>query len=250
MNENVKIYFVSDLHLGVDGLETSRDREIKFVRWLDFVSHDATEIYFLGDIFDMWFEYKRAVPKGFTRVLGKFSELSDKGIRMHYFTGNHDMWVKNYFEQEMGMRIYREPILKQIANKNFYLGHGDGLGNGDFGYKFIKRVFAGKINQWLFSQLHPNFAMGIADFFSKKSRAANGKYDADFQTIEQESLVHFCRHHISENQVDYYIFGHRHLKMDVEIGLNSRYINLGQWLSAAPYAVFDGKVLELKEFKS
>ncbi|MBN2746449.1 MAG: UDP-2,3-diacylglucosamine diphosphatase, partial [Bacteroidales bacterium] len=135
MTKQGKIYFISDLHLGVDAAQTSIEREKKFVQWLDFVSKDATEIYLLGDIFDMWFEYKHALPRGFSRVLGKFAELADSGILFHYFTGNHDMWVKTYFSEEMGMKIYRQPIVKILADQKFLLGHGDGLGRGDYGYK-------------------------------------------------------------------------------------------------------------------
>lgn len=248
MTKQGKIYFISDLHLGVDAAQTSIEREKKFVQWLDFVSKDATEIYLLGDIFDMWFEYKHALPRGFSRVLGKFAELADSGILFHYFTGNHDMWVKTYFSEEMGMKIYRQPIVKILADQKFLLGHGDGLGRGDYGYKLIKRIFAGKINQWLFARLHPNFAMGLAGFFSKKSRAANGKYDAEFTSVEDEVLVHYCRQYLEKEHIDYFIFGHRHLKLDVQIGEKSRYINLGQWLSGKSYAVYDGKKLELKEY--
>lgn len=250
MTKPTKIYFASDLHLGVPDSESSRQREIKFVNWLDFVGQDATEIYLLGDIFDMWFEYKRVIPRGFTRLFGKLAELSDKGIKLHYFTGNHDMWVFNYFEKEFGMKIYRKPVERVIDGKKFYIGHGDGLGKGDFGYKFIKWVFASRLNQWLYARLHPNFAIGVADFFSRKSRAANGEYDAKFESIENESLVIFAREFNKNNKVDFFIFGHRHLKLDIPIDKNSRYINLGQWLSGSSYAVFDGMELKLLDYRN
>lgn len=249
MSNTVKIYFASDLHLGVPDLNLSLEREKKFVRWLDVAAKDATEIYLVGDIFDMWFEYKKVVPRGFTRLLGKLAEISDKGILLHFFTGNHDMWVFDYFEKELNMKIYRNPVERLINQKRFFIGHGDGLGNGDLGYKFIKKVFASKLNQWLFARLHPNFALGIADYFSRKSRAANWKYDGDFESVEKESLIQYCKTILKNKKVDYFIFGHRHLKMDIPIGENSRYLNLGQWLSGSSYAVFDGSELFLKDFE-
>ena len=249
MSQDCKIYFASDLHLGVPDAKSSRERENKFVAWLNYVAQDATEIYLLGDIFDMWFEYKRVIPKGYTRLLGKLAELSDAGIKLHYFTGNHDMWVFNYFTEELGMSIYRQPIEREINAKKFLIGHGDGLGKGDLGYKFIKKVFASKVNQWLYARLHPNFALGMADFFSRKSRAANGQYDEKFNSAEEEVLVHFARAYNEKNRVDYFIFGHRHLKLDLPIGDNARYINLGQWLSGSSYAVFDGIDLSLLDFQ-
>jgi UDP-2,3-diacylglucosamine hydrolase len=249
MSEAKSIYFISDLHLGVPDHERSFQREKKVVQWLDWVSKDASEIYLLGDIFDMWFEYKYVVPRGYTRLLGKFAELADAGIQFHYFTGNHDMWVFDYFEKEMGMKIYREPITRTIQGKSFYIGHGDGLGKGDLGYKFIKRVFAGRFNQWLYARLHPNFAMGLAAFFSRKSRAANGQYDEKFTAVEDENLYHFCKEYLQNYSIDYFIFGHRHLKLDLSIDDKARYINLGQWLSGSSYAKFDGKQLELLDFE-
>jgi len=248
MNKPVKIYFVSDLHLGTPNKEETKKRELKFVRWLDMIKQDATELYLLGDVFDMWFEYKRVIPKGFTRLFGKLAEISDAGIPVHFFTGNHDMWVFDYFTEELGFRIYREPITRAIAGKKFFIGHGDGLGSGDKGYKFIKKAFSSKINQWLFARLHPNFALGLAEYFSGKSRAANAQYDEIFTFEEEEILVQFSKKYLEKETIDYFIFGHRHLKLDIQLNDSSRYINLGEWVKGSSYGVFDGEELILKEF--
>jgi len=150
-----KVYFASDFHLGIDARLSSREREKQLVRWLEQIRKDAYSIYLVGDVFDFWFEYKTVVPKGYVRLLGKLAELRDEGIPIYFFTGNHDMWMFSYFEEELGIPIYREPIVREIMGKTFFIGHGDGLGPGDHGYKFIKRVFANPVCQWLFERLHP-----------------------------------------------------------------------------------------------
>ena len=249
MTNTGKIYFVSDLHLGAPDRKSSLEREKDFVAWLDSIKKDAAELYLLGDIFDLWFDYKRVIPRGYSRLFGKFAELADSGIKMHYFTGNHDMWVFDYFAEEFGMKIYRKPVKREINGKKFFIGHGDGLGPGDLGYKFIKRVFAGKLNQWLYARLHPNFALWLASFFSKKSRAATGSYDEVFKSEDDEMLVLFAKDYLKTEHIDYFIFGHRHLKLDIKVGENSRYINLGEWIKGRAYAVFDGHKLELKDFR-
>ena len=172
-----KIYFISDFHLGVPDYERSLDREKKIVRWLEFIKTDAAELYLLGDVFDFWFEYKHAVPRGYVRLLGKLAELSDSGIKIHYFTGNHDMWVFDYIPKEIGATLYREPVIRTYGEKKFFIGHGDGLGPGDHGYKFIKKIFASKTCQWLFARFHPNFGTWLANYFSRKSRIATGTSD-------------------------------------------------------------------------
>jgi len=169
-----KIYFASDFHLGVPSYEKSLEREKLLVKWLDEIKKDAEEVYLMGDLFDFWFEYKHAAPKGFVRLLGKIAEITDSGIPVYLFTGNHDMWMFDYLPKEIGVKIYREPIEKKFGSKTFYLGHGDGLGPGDKGYKFIKKVFANKFCQWLFARLHPNLGIGMAHYWSRKSRVANG----------------------------------------------------------------------------
>lgn len=243
-----KIYFASDFHLGVPDKASSIERERRVVRWLDEVAIDAQEIFLLGDVFDFWFEYKAVVPKGYIRLLGKLAELSDKGIKLHYFTGNHDMWVFGYFTEELNIPIYRGPIEREINGQHFYIAHGDGLGPGDHGYKFIKKVFASKISQWLFARLHPNFAFGLANFWSKKSRVANGPKDEKFLGEEKEWLVIHSKEVLQKKHYDYFIYGHRHLPLDIRVGEKSRYINLGEWVNHNSYAEFDGKELFLKRF--
>jgi UDP-2,3-diacylglucosamine hydrolase len=246
--DNKKIYFASDFHLGVPTPQKSLEREKKIVRWLDSISGDAAEIYLVGDIFDFWFEYKHAVPKGYVRLLGKLAEISDKGIPIHIFTGNHDMWIFDYLPKEIGATLYREPIIKTINNKKLYIGHGDGLGPGDYGYKFIKKVFANKFCQWAFARLHPNFGIGLANYFSRKSRKVNAVNDLKFLGEENEWLAVYCKEYLQKEHIDFFIFGHRHLPLEIKVGENSVYYNLGEWINHFTYAVFDGNNIELKKF--
>lgn len=247
MKPGKKIYFASDFHLGVPTYEKSLEREHKIVKWLESIRSDAEELYLLGDVFDFWFEYKTVVPRGYVRLLGKLAELSDAGIKIHYFTGNHDMWTFDYLEKELNFTIYRAPIEKTYNGKSFFIGHGDGLGPGDHGYKFIKKVFASKICQWLFARLHPNFGLGIANYLSKKSRIATGTTDEKFLGEENEWLVIYSKEILEKKHYDYLIFGHRHLPLDIKIE-NSRYINLGEWIQYFTYGVFDGEEFELIPF--
>ena len=175
MQSGKKIYFASDFHLGVPTFELSLAREKKIVRWLDSIKHDAEEIYLVGDIFDFWWEYKYTIPKGQTRLLGKVAELTDSGIAVHFFTGNHDLWMKDYFIQELGVSVNHEPIKKKYNNKSFLIGHGDGLGPGDGWYKFLKKCFKNPFLIWCFKTLHPNLGFWIARRSSKRA-AARGWY--------------------------------------------------------------------------
>ncbi len=251
MESTKKIYFISDFHLGVPNHEKSLVREKQIVKWLDEIKGDAQELFLVGDVFDFWFEYKTAVPKGFVRLLGKLAELADSGIPIHFFTGNHDMWAFDYLEQEIGLSIYRNPVTREFNGKRFFIGHGDGLGPKDYGYKFIKKVFASKVCQWLFARLHPNLGIGIAQYWSRKSRIGNGTKDELFLGNDKERLVIFCKDVLKKEHFDYFIFGHRHLPLDIELSDSppSRYINLGEWVNYFSYAVFDGKTTELKYFK-
>lgn len=243
-----KIYFASDLHLGVPNKIKSLEREKRFVRWLEHIEQDAEAIYLLGDIFDFWFEYKQVVPKGFCRLLGKLAQLSDSGIPIYFFTGNHDLWAFDYLIEEVGIKaIYKKPIQIELAGKHFFLGHGDGLGPGDKGYKFIKKIFSSSFCQWLFARVHPNLGVSIASYWSKKSRIANGQKD-EINHGDNEWLTQFCKEKMKTISVDYFIFGHRHLPLDIDLGENTRYINLGEWVNYNSYAVFDGDKLELKYF--
>jgi UDP-2,3-diacylglucosamine hydrolase len=248
LKPNKKIYFASDFHLGVPTYEKSLEREKLIVKWLDEIKQDAEEIYLMGDVFDFWFEYKHSVPKGFIRLLGKIAEITDSGIPVHFFTGNHDMWMFDYLPKELNITIHRQPITKNYNGKKFYLGHGDGLGPGDHGYKFIKKVFANKFAQWMFARVHPNLGIGMANFWSRKSRVSNGPKDEAFHGEENEWLVIYSKEILKKEHFDYFIFGHRHLPLDIKLTENSRYINLGEWVNFNSYAVFDGKELLLEKF--
>lgn len=243
-----KIYFASDFHLGVPAGKSSSEREKRIIDWLDHIREDAFEIYLVGDIFDFWFEYKHAIPKGFVRIQGKIAELVDSGIPVIFFTGNHDMWMFDYFEKELGVKIYRKPIYRVYNDKKFVIGHGDGLGPGDRGYKFIKKVFAAKWSQWMFARLHPNFGIALANYFSHKSRIATGDSDSKFLGEDKEWLVQYCKEQEEIEPQDYYIFGHRHLPMTIRINERAVYINLGEWIHYNTYAVFDGVETNLLEW--
>ena len=245
-----KIYFISDFHLGVPNALDSRKREDKIVAWLNSISHDAQILYLMGDVFDYWFEYKEVVPRGYVRLLGKLAELSDAGVEIHYFTGNHDMWVFDYFQKEIGLQLHRAPIQKEYNGKKFFLGHGDGLGPGDFGYKFIKKLFANQLAQWLFARVHPNTGIGLMKFFSRKSRIATGTTDDVYLGDDKEWLMIYCREVLQTAHYDYFIFGHRHLPLDKPLNNQSRYLNLGEWINHFTYAEFDGQELLLKKFNN
>lgn len=245
-----KIYFASDFHLGIDAKLTSQEREKKIVRWLDHIQHDAHEIYLVGDVFDFWFEYRSVVPKGYVRLFGKLAELRDKGIPIFFFIGNHDMWMFEYFETEFDIPIIRQPIIKEWNGKKFFIGHGDGLGPGDHGYKFLKKVFANKICQFLFGLIHPNIGVGVANFWSQRSRAVSPS-EIKFLGEDQEWLVQFCYEKVKEIDIDYFIFGHRHLPIDYTLkDSTSRYINIGEWMYACSYGVFDGNDMKIHFFEN
>lgn len=244
------IYFASDFHLGVDALETSVEREKKIVRWLDSIQDEMSALYLVGDVFDHWYEYKRTVPKGFIRLFGKLMELRDNDIPVYFFTGNHDMWMFRYFEEEFGIPIFREPIIREIDGKRFFIGHGDGLGPGDYGYKLIKNVFNHPFNQWAFGWVHPDIGLKMMRFFSVKSRQYTGE-EAPFEVPDKEWLVQFAESDIKANDIDYYIFGHRHLPIDYTLSNgHTRYINIGEWMYASSYGVWDGKDMGIQFFES
>ncbi|MEP6682016.1 MAG: UDP-2,3-diacylglucosamine diphosphatase, partial [Parafilimonas sp.] len=211
--------------------------------------HDAQQIIIAGDIFDFWYEYKTVVPKHFVRLLGKLAEITDSGIPVMLFAGNHDMWMRDYFETELNIPVYFEPKTFNWNNKKFYVGHGDGLGPGDHGYKFIKKIFRNKFCQWLFGQMHPTLGMGIANYFSKESRKKTGSSDAQFLGDEKEWLVIYSKEILAKEHYDYFIFGHRHLPLTIHLNDNSEYINLGDWITYFTYAVFDGNTVELKKWQ-
>ena len=244
-----RVYFASDFHLGAPDAATSRERERRIVRWLDEAAQDAAAIYLLGDVFDFWFEYKHAIPRGFSRLQGKLAELTDIGLPITLFTGNHDMWMFGYFTQEMGIPVLRNPVSQRIGNQYFNIGHGDGLGPGDFAYKHVLRpMFNSPVTQWLFARLHPNLGIGLASRWSRHSRLQNGAADAKYFG-EDEWLLQYCRELEKHQHHDYYVFGHRHLPLDVAVAPDSRYINLGEWVNYCSYGVYDGNELVLREFK-
>lgn len=249
MTPGKKIYFASDFHLGVPTHELSLAREKKVVRWLDSIKATAEEIYLVGDIFDFWWEYKYTVPKGQTRLLGKIAEITDSGIPVHFFTGNHDLWMRDYFGQELNVQVHHNPIEKVYNSRVFFIGHGDGLGPGDKWYKFLKKCFTSPFLIWCFSRLHPNLGFWIARRSSRRSRITTGDSDKHFLGEENEWLFSFSKEEVKKRHVDYFIFGHRHLPLDLKVAENSRYINLGEWFNYCTYAEFDGQNVELKTFE-
>jgi UDP-2,3-diacylglucosamine hydrolase len=249
ISNNKKIYFLSDFHLGAPNAEASLIREKKIVQFLDEIKHDSEQIFIVGDLFDFWYEYKTVVPRGYVRILGKLAELTDNGIMIHFFVGNHDMWMTDYFQKELNIPVYFEPKTFEFNNKKFLIGHGDGLGPGDRGYKFIKKIFRNKICQWLFGILPPAIGIGIANYFSNKSRSREDSNIEVFLGEQDEWLLIYSKEVLLKEHFDYFIFGHRHLPIDFTLNENSRYINLGEWINYNSYAVFDGANLELKYYK-
>ena len=246
--EGKKIYFASDNHLGAPTMESSRPREKKFVAWLDEIKHDAAAIFLLGDLFDFWFEYKTVVPKGFTRTLGKLAEISDSGIPIHYFVGNHDLWMNGYFEEELGIPVYHKPQEFTFNSTSFFIGHGDGLGPGDKGYKRMKKVFTNPFFKWLFKWAHPDIGMRIAQYLSVKNKLISGDDDANFLGEENEWLAVYCKRKLEEKHRDFFVFGHRHMPLEIQLNETSKYINLGDWIQYYTYGVFDGDSFELKKY--
>jgi len=243
-----KIYFSSDNHLGAPSRHASAEREKKFVRWLDTIKQDAVAIFLLGDLFDFWFEYKHVVPKGYTRTLGKLAELTDQGIPVFFFVGNHDLWMNGYFEEELNINVFHSPKEFTLNNKLFLIGHGDGLGPGDKGYKRMKKVFTNPVAKWLFRWLHPDLGMKIGHYFSVKNKLISGKEDLNYKGPDQEWLVQYAKGKLEESHYDYFIFGHRHLPLEIELKNASKYINLGDWIQHYTFGEFDGQQVQLKKF--
>jgi UDP-2,3-diacylglucosamine hydrolase len=249
LEEGKKIYFSSDNHLGAPNHKNSLVREKRFIRWLDSIKEDASAIFLLGDLFDFWFEYKKVVPKGFVRILGKLAEISDAGIPLYFFAGNHDMWMDGYFENELNIQVFDKPKKFIINKKHFLIGHGDGLGPGDKGFKRMKKVFKNSFSKFLFRWIHPDIGVRFAQYLSTKNKLLSGTDDIEYKGEENEWLVQYCKKIILKEKFEFFIFGHRHLPLDINISQSSRYINLGDWISYFSYAVFDGIDLELKFHK-
>jgi UDP-2,3-diacylglucosamine hydrolase len=238
------LYFASDFHLGAH-TDTSEEREQKVVRWLDEVAPDAAAIFLVGDIFDFWFEYKKAIPKGFLRFQSCLTRLRERGIPIYFFTGNHDMWMFDYFPKELGIPVFRRPIILEVGQQRLLVGHGDGLGPGDRWYKFLKKIFEAKWAQWLFRWMHPDVGIWIAQKWSRSSRITSTGKDAGFQQKEGEWLWLFAREMEEQAHFDYYIFGHRHLPLDLPVNDQSTYINLGEWVNHSTYVKYDGTYAQL-----
>ena len=243
-----KIYFASDNHLGAPDRKSSLPREQKFIAWLDSIKSDAAALFLLGDLFDFWFEYKTVVPKGFTRTLGKLAELTDAGLPVFYFVGNHDLWMNGYFEEELNIPVFHKPQQFKLNDRSFFIGHGDGLGPGDKGFKRMKKLFTNRAAQWCFRWLHPDWGVRLAQYFSVKNRLISGDDDVKFLGEDKEWLVQYSKRKLESNHYDYFIFGHRHLPLEIELNPKSRYINLGDWISYFTYAAFDGEELTLHKF--
>jgi UDP-2,3-diacylglucosamine hydrolase len=240
LTQGKKIYFSSDNHLGAPNLEESLVREKKFVSWLDTIKKDAEAIFLVGDIFDFWFEYNEVVPKGFTRTLGKLAEISDAGISIHYFAGNHDMWLVDYFQKELNLTVHNKPKIFTINDKKFFVGHGDGLGPGDKSFKIMKKIFKNPFFNWCFRCVHPDLGIKLGKYLSNKNRLKSSLENLKFNGNENEWLTKYCKEKLKNEHYDYFIFGHRHIPLEIELSPNSTYINLGDWITHFSYAVFDG----------
>ena len=244
-----KIYFASDQHLGAPTAEASFPREQKFVAWLDTVKQDAEAIFLLGDLFDFWFEYKTVVPKGFVRVLGKLAEIRDSGIPIYFFVGNHDLWMHDYFEKELNIPVYHDNQTFTFNGKSFLIGHGDGKGPGDKGYKRMKKVFTHPVSKWVYRWLHPDLGVKLAQYLSVKNKLISGEADVKFLGEDNEWLVQYCKRKLQTQHYDYFVFGHRHLPMTINLNEQSTYINLGDWIGYFTYGVFDGAQMTLEKFE-
>lgn len=247
VKSKTKTYFASDQHFGLPNHKDSLVREKKFVVWLDEIKTDCDTLFLLGDLFDLWMEYKTVVPKGFVRILGKLAELSDSGIKIHFFVGNHDLWMRDYFEKELNIPVYYKPTEFTFNNKTFLIGHGDGLGPGDKGYKRMKKVFTNPVSRWLYRWLHPDIGVALAQKLSLKNKLISGDEDIKFLGEDKEWLVQYCKRKLETKHYDFFLFGHRHLPMDIQLNEKSKYINTGDWISYFTYAIFDGENLELKD---
>lgn len=243
-----KVYFASDQHFGIPNATESRKREDRFIRWMDEIKADAQIIFLMGDLFDFWHEWKYVVPKGYIRVLGKIAELKDSGIEIYFFVGNHDLWMKNYFQEELGIPVFFEKQYFEINNRQFLLAHGDGLGPGDKGYKRMKKVFTNPLAQWAFRWLHPDIAMRIANYMSQKNKMISGDEDKQFLGEDKEFLILYSKEKLKTEKINYFVYGHRHLPMVLDLSPDSKYVNLGDWISYFTYGVFDGNSFGLKTY--
>ena len=250
LQQDQKVYFSSDQHFGAPDPESSREREKTFVKWLDEIKSDCHSLFIVGDLFDFWFEYKKVVPKGFVRVLGKLAELKDAGINVYLFVGNHDLWMRDYFPTEFNIPVFHQPQQLSINGSRVYLAHGDGLGPGDQGYKFMKKIFLNPICKRLFRALHPDLGVRLAQYLSLNNKLISGDADITFLGKDEEWLVQYSIEILEKEHFDYFIYGHRHLPMTIQLNASSKYLNLGDWIQYNTYAVFDKGKIELKALDS
>lgn len=244
-----KIFFVSDLHLGAPALNNNKERELLFVDWLHSVKHQASMIFLMGDFFDFWFEYRKVVPKGFTRSLGALAEICDSGIPVHFFTGNHDIWAFDYLTNETGMVVHTDVLRTELLGKKFFLSHGDDLGKKDFGYQLIKNFFHNRIAQWAFAKIHPDLSFRLAHYWSKKSRLSYSSEDHSFKKLESEDQYQYAKSVMEKEQVDFFVFGHRHIILNEQIAEGCKLIILGDWIKKFSYGVFDGQEFRIEQIE-
>ncbi len=249
MHTGNNIYFLSDFHLGAPNHAESMVREKRIVQFLLSIQHNAAEIYIVGDMFDFWYEYKYVVPKGYVRLLGTLALLVDSGIRIHFFVGNHDMWMRNYFETELGIPVHHKPLTVIHQGLTILVGHGDGLGPGDNGYKRLKKVMRHPVSKALFNLIPPSIGMALANYSSKKSRLATGSADRVYLGDDKEWLIQYCKRKLEQQHYDYFIFGHRHLPISHTLSATSTYINLGEWIHYNSYAVLSNQTITLQYYK-
>ena len=242
------LYFASDFHLGSPTFEASRKREDRIIRWLNFIEPTCSELFLVGDVFDFWYEYQLVVPKGFVRLQGKLAQMTDSGIKIYFFKGNHDMWVNDYFTKEIGIQIISDELTIERSGKKFYIHHGDGLGPGDHKYKFLRKIFRSPLCQWLFSLVPPRIGLGIGTWWSGRSRLASNTEEV-FMGAENEWLAVYAKEQLKQEHYDFFIFGHRHLPLSLDLGSGAKYINTGEWINHCSYAEFDGQDLSLKYFE-
>jgi UDP-2,3-diacylglucosamine hydrolase len=250
LEKGKKAFFLSDAHLGAPDVSTGREREKKLVRLLNEIEADTQVLYLVGDMFDFWFEHKYSIPKGHVRLFGKLAEWADKGKEIHFFTGNHDMWTFGYFEEELGIQVHYRPIIQKINGQVFHIAHGDAMGPVPAPVKWMKKVFDSRVLQWFFARLHPNFSFWLANSFSGVSRENNRKMDTRFKGEDKEELIIYSRDLLQEQPIDYFVFGHRHLKLDLPLGKEARFITLGDWVTMFSYGVFDGEQFQLLDYSA
>ncbi|MBO4802171.1 MAG: UDP-2,3-diacylglucosamine diphosphatase [Bacteroidaceae bacterium] len=244
------IYFLSDAHLGSRGIPHGRTQERRLVRFLDSIKDKAGAVYLLGDMFDFWYEYKLVVPKGYTRFLGKISELTDNGVEVHFFTGNHDIWCGDYLVKECGVFMHREPLACELGDKVFYLAHGGGLGDPDPSFHFLKWLFHNPVAQTCFSAIHPRWGVELGLTWAAHSRKKHGDgADPPFMGEKKEFLVRYAKDYLSTHpSINYFIFGHRHIELDLFLTHQARIIILGDWITQFTYAVFDGETIQMHNY--